>query len=165
MFKRKVHRAHRFMCQQTHGEPPSPEHHAAHSCGNRRCVNPKHLSWKTQRANQLDRRTHGTNNKTKTKITQLQAEQIRQLKGIEIPPETAAKYGITESNVKLIQEGKTWRTEGRKHNFALTAEQVRQIKIIGFTKSAREVAKMFGVRENAIYRARNNKTATARQSS
>lgn len=107
MYEKVKRLAHRFMCELAHG--PAPEnHHAAHSCGNRRCVNPNHLSWKTQRDNQLDRRTHGTNNKTRTKINAVQADQIRKLKGIETSVQTAARYGVTESNVRLIQDGKTW---------------------------------------------------------
>lgn len=163
MFERKTHLAHRWMCQQIHGASPGPRYQAAHSCGNRRCVNPGHLNWKTPSDNQLDRRGHGTNNKTKTKITPLQAKQIRQLKGTETGIDTAARYGITESNVRLIQDGKTWRTLDRKHRHALTSEQVRQIKNIGYEKSAREVAELLGVCRSAVFRARNNKTATARQ--
>lgn len=108
MFESKRRLAHRFMCEQTHGPAPDSSYHAAHSCGNRRCVNPKHLSWKSQAENQLDRRRHGTNNKTRMKITALQADQIRKLKGIETSVETAARYGVTESNIRLIQDGKTW---------------------------------------------------------
>lgn len=160
----KLHSSHRYMCRLKNGDPPTSRSQAAHSCGNRRCCNPNHLSWKSPSDNQRDRRHHGTNCRIKTKITRLQAAQIRQLKGVETAIQTAARYGITESNVRQIQEGKTWRTIGRKHNHALTPDQAQQIKLIGFSKSAREVAEMFGVSENAIWRARNNKTATARQS-
>jgi len=101
--------AHRFMCELVHG--PAPEgHEAAHSCGNRRCCNPAHLSWKTVSGNQYDRTRHGTHNTwgRRGKLKPIQIEQIRQLKGVEKSIETAAKYGITESNVRLIQAGKTW---------------------------------------------------------
>jgi HNH endonuclease len=113
-YQRKRYLAHRFMCEQKNGPPPSEDYQAAHSCGNRRCFNPMHLSWKTGTDNQLDRRTHGTHNKKRTKITLVQARQVRRLRGIETATETAAKYGITESNVRHIQNGKTWREEGRK---------------------------------------------------
>lgn len=107
MFEKVRRLAHRFMCELAHGEPPEG-HQAAHSCGNRRCVNPHHLSWKTGAHNQLDRRKHGTNNKTRTKINATQADQIRKLRGLETSIQTAARYGVTESNVRLIQDGKTW---------------------------------------------------------
>src|SRR5258708_608706 len=93
MANKKRGLAHREMCRMAHGEPPTPDHHAAHSCGNRRCINPRHISWKTQSDNQLDRRQHGTVKRTYTKITAEQAAQIRQLKEKETSIETAAKYG------------------------------------------------------------------------
>jgi len=107
----KVKMAHRFMCEAAWGPPPSEAHQAAHSCGNRRCVNPSHLSWKTRTENQLDRENHGTKNYWgwKGKLTPRQAIHIRSLKGIETSVRTAARYNTTESNVRLIQSGKTWR--------------------------------------------------------
>lgn len=53
--------AHRLMCVLAHGEPPTPKHQAAHSCGKGHygCVNPRHLSWKTNSQNQLDRAKNG----------------------------------------------------------------------------------------------------------
>jgi hypothetical protein len=41
----KTYKAHRYICQWVKGEPPTPEHHAAHSCGRGHdaCVNPRHL--------------------------------------------------------------------------------------------------------------------------
>src|SRR5262245_52670195 len=37
--------ASRLMCQLVHGAPPSPKLLAVHSCKNKLCVNPRHLSW------------------------------------------------------------------------------------------------------------------------
>lgn len=53
--------AHRLMCKLAHGEPPTPKHQAAHNCGKGHygCCNPKHLEWKTNSANQLDRAVNG----------------------------------------------------------------------------------------------------------
>jgi len=154
--KKTHYLAHRFMCEKTHG--PAPEgYHAAHSCGNRRCVNPRHLSWKSPSANQLDRRQHGTAMIQQNKLTKLQARQIRQLKGIETTPETAAKYGVTESNVRHIQDGKTWRDD-RKIPPLLTREQVLAIREIGWAKSLSEISAMLGVSVNVVNRVRHGQS-------
>ena len=59
--KGEMHWAHRLMCELAHGKPPTPKHQAAHNCGKGHygCVNPRHLEWKTNSENQLDRRRNG----------------------------------------------------------------------------------------------------------
>ena len=42
--------SHRHVCTLAHGEPAKGMQ-AAHSCDNRLCCNPRHLSWKTAKAN------------------------------------------------------------------------------------------------------------------
>lgn len=107
-FNYKILTASREMCRLTHGDPPPGKNHAAHSCGNRRCVNPAHISWKSPRDNQLDRAAHGTAKTTRAKLTRAKVEQIRQLHGVETRIETAAKYGVTESTIRGIQNGTLW---------------------------------------------------------
>lgn len=148
-FEEKKYLAHRWMCQRIHGDPPGDGYHAAHSCGNRRCVNPSHISWKSQRENQLDRRTHGTNNKTRRKITRMQADQILALKGMETTIETAARYSITESNVRLIQEGKTWSRDGTMH-FWTPEEDAKLGQTLGHGHPARVVAQILGLKLGAV---------------
>lgn len=154
MTEKKRCLAHREMCRLTHGEPPAPGYQAAHSCGNRRCVNPNHLSWKSPGENQLDRRIHGTHAVKRTKLNARQAAQIRQLKGTETSIETAAKYGITESNVRLIQDGKTWPTSGRKYRISISDDEVRAIRRIGYSRSDSQIAAELGVTIGTIGRVR-----------
>lgn len=52
--------AHRVVCEQAHGQPPSEKHEAAHSCGKRLCINPRHLRWATKPENEADKLLHGT---------------------------------------------------------------------------------------------------------
>lgn len=61
-FRGQDDRAHRVMCVLAHGEPPSPRHVAAHSCGRGGdgCANPKHLRWATYEENAADKVDHGT---------------------------------------------------------------------------------------------------------
>lgn len=57
--------ASRVICEIVNGPPPTPEHHAAHSCGKGHllCVAKRHLSWKTPIENMADKVVHGTNNR------------------------------------------------------------------------------------------------------
>lgn len=60
----------RAMCILAHGDPPSPKHQSAHSCGKGRdaCINPNHLSWKTPKENIADKEIHGTMNHGEKKM-------------------------------------------------------------------------------------------------
>jgi hypothetical protein len=126
MAHKVLHLAHRYMCQLVNGDPPSPDHEAAHSCGrgHEGCVHPKHLSWKTQSGNQLDRREHGTRNGTRGwfgKLTWQQVEEIRSLRGKKTQDEIAAMFGIGRRNVGAILANKT------RHNEIQTPERRRII--------------------------------------
>lgn len=106
----KTFLAHRLMCELVHGKAPTMAHHAAHSCGNRRCVNPDHLSWKTQSANQLDRIAQGRPFTGRAKqLTADQVREIRALTGSVTRDQLAERFGCTESNIRHIQNGATYR--------------------------------------------------------
>jgi hypothetical protein len=104
----------RRICEEVHGAPPTPKHEAAHSCGNGNggCVTPGHLSWKTAKANQSDRVTHGTANRgennAKAKLTEDQVREIRALKGAETHLRIAARFGVSKVAVTNIMAGTTW---------------------------------------------------------
>ncbi len=102
----KVHRTHRVMCEMAHGAAPSPDHHAAHSCGNRRCVNPKHLSWRTPSQNQFDRREQGTVNYAwwgnRGKLTEADKRRIVTLKGKHPQYVIAKMCGVSSHTVRRV---------------------------------------------------------------
>ena len=52
--------AHVHACTLAHGERPSRDHQAAHSCGNKLCCNGEHLRWATRIENMADAKAHGT---------------------------------------------------------------------------------------------------------
>lgn len=99
-------RAARFICQEVNGPPPTPEHHAAHSCGQGHdgCVHPRHLSWKTNSENQFDRTDDWPR-----KLTEESAAEILSMAGQEPSYVTAARFGLREATVRQIQTGKIWR--------------------------------------------------------
>jgi hypothetical protein len=51
--------AHRYVCALAHGKPIDDEQ-AAHSCGTKICINPRHLRWATPQENMDDAKSHGT---------------------------------------------------------------------------------------------------------
>lgn len=110
----KIRKAHRVMCTIAHGPSTDPTHEAAHSCGNTRCVNPKHLSWKSRPANQADSVAMGRfyNGGRRGKLDRDRANQIRALKGTLSQNEIAARFGVTFSTVAKIHRGELWRDAG-----------------------------------------------------
>lgn len=111
--KRKVY-AHRFICEKENGSPPSSLHQAAHSCGNGHlgCVNRRHLSWKTRLENEADKVEHGTllrgENTYNSKLTAPDVLEIRRLRGVVYQQDLAARFGVTDSLISMIQTGKRW---------------------------------------------------------
>ena len=103
--------AHRNMCFLAHGKPPTPKHHAAHSCRSKSCVAPRHLSWKTVKENAEDRLRDGTLylTKPKTKLTEADVQVIRKLRGVVSGYALAARFNVTPSCISGIHLGKSWR--------------------------------------------------------
>jgi hypothetical protein len=114
---RKVFKANRIMCELVNGPAPTPKHIAAHSCGKGRdgCVHPKHLSWKTQSQNQLDRREDGTKNVWGPygKTTPEQRAEIRSLAGQFTQKQLAERFGLWPSRIWQIINRPP--TSGRKY--------------------------------------------------
>jgi hypothetical protein len=104
----------RKLCEDVNGPPTTPEHDAAHSCGNGHlgCVTKRHLSWKTKKENQADKLSHGTHQRGErshlAKLTEAQAREILSLRGKEIQRATATRFGVSTSAIGAIQNGRIW---------------------------------------------------------
>ena len=101
----RTHRAHRLMCELANGPPPTPKHLAAHSCHNRICVNPKHLSWQTNSQNQLSRRENGTSKTARFGrgghvLTPEQRTRVRELDGSMTRAALAEQFGVSRRTIE-----------------------------------------------------------------
>lgn len=106
--------AHRLMCKLVHGDPPSINHQAAHSCGkgHEGCLNPMHLRWDTPSGNLADRVQHGTINRGRKNGRNILSEDsvrdIISLKGIIPQRKLAAIYGVSKGAIGSIHSGANW---------------------------------------------------------
>lgn len=110
----RTRRVNRVICAQVHGAPPTPAHQAAHSCGNRRCINPHHLSWKTRVENEADKLLHGTRARgeasEKAKLTEAQVRDILRLRASGLTMRSlATQFGVAHSTIQSILERRNWR--------------------------------------------------------
>lgn len=101
--------ASRYMCELANGPPPFEWYQAAHSCGDRGCVNPKHLSWKTPTDNLLDRREHGTfpqgSRNPNSKLSAADVSYILSMKGMVVQQRLAEMFGVSHGTISRIMSG------------------------------------------------------------
>lgn len=111
--KRIKRDAHRVICERVHGKPPTPKHHAAHSCGNGHlgCINPQHINWKTAKENSADRLHHGTSNhgarNGNAKLNDTLVKKIRTSKDKQ--KLLAAQFGVSQQTIADIKQRRRWR--------------------------------------------------------
>lgn len=111
---KKTTQVHRHICRVAHGEPPTPEHMACHSCDNPACINPHHLSWKTHAENMADRQSRSRQVRGvkhhKAKLTETDVREIkRRLKRGECPRALALEYGVVHGSIWFIEREVTWK--------------------------------------------------------
>jgi len=151
----KIRYAHRWMCEQKNGPPPSPKSEAAHTCGNAhmQCVNPNHLVWKTRKGNAQDRVKHGNHRdhlgKRHFRLTPVQVDEIRSLKGIESQYKLAERFGISRCTISSIHCGRMYASPKQT---ALDADQVKAIASVKWSYPAKDLASEHGVTVGTIYR-------------
>lgn len=106
--------AHRYVCLIAHGVQPSSAHtDVAHSCGNRKCCNPKHLRHATSLENSADAVSHGTvprgDNHPIAKLREADIPHIRRAmrEGVSLSA-VARQYGVSHKTISFIRDGVTW---------------------------------------------------------
>lgn len=102
--------ASRLACEHANGPAPTDKHHAAHLCGNKVCVNPRHIVWADAEVNNAHKVAHGTNKApSRRKIPVEDIPRIRSLirRGAEMK-RIGAIYGVTGNAIKKIAMGTTY---------------------------------------------------------
>lgn len=104
----------RLVCEEMHGSPPSPEHQAAHNCGNGHmgCIAKRHLRWALPVDNTADKVTHGTQLRGEqmpsSVLTEADVRAIRALRGAVSQATLAKRYGVHQVTISEVQTRKTW---------------------------------------------------------
>ena len=105
--------AHLISCEIAHGPRPEEGMEAAHSCGVRMCINPRHLRWATKVENQGDRVKHGTSNRGeqhgRSKLTWEKVREIRRrVAEGDMQIDMAIIYNVSKATISGIILGKQW---------------------------------------------------------
>jgi hypothetical protein len=83
---------------------------AAHSCGNRACINARHLRWATHKENEQDKIEHGTKNVGErnglSRFSEQQILEIYHAQGLQ--KDIAKRFGTTADYVSKIKRGCRW---------------------------------------------------------
>lgn len=119
----KLAGAHREMCRLAHGEPPTPDMLACHTCGkgDEGCVNPNHLYWGTVAQNSEDMVAHGTALRGErngfSKLTEQEVLAIDGLRGMMTQTEIGLMFGVSQAVVSKIhlRQAWSWLFEATKH--------------------------------------------------
>lgn len=102
--------AHVFVCEQTHGEKPSPKHETAHDCRSKSCVNGRHVRWDTRLGNMRDKFRDGTI----VRGVDIPSSRLTEREVVAIRADTRAQsmiaetYGISRANVSAIKTRRSW---------------------------------------------------------
>lgn len=109
--------AHRIAWSLTHG-PISVGLNVLHRCDTPRCVRPSHLFLGTHLDNMRDmyqkgrRRAASGARNGRSKLTLEQARQIRYSESVVADSQLARHYGISNTSIRFIREGRSWAEAG-----------------------------------------------------
>lgn len=104
-------KASRHICILAHGAPPFARAEAAHRCGNRACVNPRHIRWRTAIENSKDKFNHGTVLRgEQIARAALSATDVIAIRESEQSGYALAKrYSVSTTCIYSIRHRRTWR--------------------------------------------------------
>jgi hypothetical protein len=113
--KKRGIRANRLVAETFLGQAPSPEHHAAHSDGDRLNNDYRNLRWATALENHADRIKHGTVLRgAEVKTARLDEDKIKKIRAAWTGKRGellsfARKYQVGTTTIRRVIERTTWR--------------------------------------------------------
>lgn len=101
---------HRHVCEVAHGAPPSDDMEAAHSCGNKACINKAHLRWKSCVANNMEKWVHGAMPHGELVVSSKLTREVvlRVVSDTRTNAEIAAELSVKDEAIRRIRTGQTW---------------------------------------------------------
>lgn len=108
------HWVQRLVAYAFHGDPPSPEHEAAHADGVKTNNRASNIDWKTPIENSADSKAHGTrvhgDQHPSSKLTKADVAEIRARYRGRYGEQTALarEYGVTQPIIFAVVNRKTW---------------------------------------------------------
>jgi len=110
---KRVMGAHKAAYQYANGTLVPGGFEIMHSCDNRPCCNPRHLSTGTRQDNVDDKVRKGRQAKRGgRKLTESSVREIRSLRGIEGSGSLAKRFGVDQSHIICIWNRRTWKHVG-----------------------------------------------------
>lgn len=109
----KVQLVHRYVYEKEFGKIQNESLVVMHSCDNRACLNPEHLSLGTSQNNYQDAKEKGRNSKGEIHgMSKLTLDQVREIrlskkKGVEL----AHEYNVSKSTISCIKKNKIWKED------------------------------------------------------
>lgn len=158
----KKQRLHRYIATLYHGEPPTEDAVVMHSCNNKKCINPEHLSWGTVSQNTVDAYEDGLiprgEEHYKAKLSEEDVVKIKKMLAYTDKTfrEIAKIFGVSPTAIRLINEGKNWKhvlpnLKLRKSK-TISREEVEFIKELLRTKkyTHKQISEITGVKVHVI---------------
>jgi HNH endonuclease len=107
-------KAHIYVCSVVHGVKKEKSLQVRHLCGNRGCINPRHLLWGTAKENTEDRMLFGNSLRGESNASaKLNAEQVLEIRQRHADGESLRAlgkvFGVTRVTVRYIVRRKTWK--------------------------------------------------------